>query len=141
MTAAGRLTAAVVLALVLSACRGASNDSPTGAEPQDRPAAAEESGRANDIGDRRVRSALDDPDQPEFPDPLIDLSELVEGVHRRTGSPPSTSHIRGRRRRRLARAGRARPLPHPRRADQGLPDPDHDVARDRQRRLAGAPWR
>ena len=82
MTAAGGLIAAVALALVLSAC-GGSTDTSDGDEPPGPPEAASTSGQGDDVEDRDLRSALEDPDQPEFPDPLIDLDELVSG-----GPPP-----------------------------------------------------
>ena len=139
MSALGRLAAAGALALVLGACssdnqvdREELRTPPAEVSDTDRPPAASE----------EVTSALDDPAHPDFPDPLIDLDDLSPGraparrhpVHR---LPPVPGGLRGH----LARGRRARALAHDRRADQGLPDPHHDVARDRQRPARRRPGR
>jgi hypothetical protein len=82
MTRVGRLTAAVALALVLSACADTSSET-TGRVESPAPAETTGSARADDTDIPRGASALDEPDHPDFPDPLIDLNELVSG-----GPPP-----------------------------------------------------
>ncbi len=77
----GRLALAAALAVVLSACGGAPRDT-SDEDGAVRPAVVDAS-EPDDVQDRDLRSALDDPDQPEFPDPLIDLDELISG-----GPPP-----------------------------------------------------
>ncbi|MBD8870422.1 DUF3179 domain-containing protein [Nocardioides donggukensis] len=71
--------AAAALALLLSACAGGSDDG----QPTDSDAAT-----GGDVASRAdagsgTASALDDPSDPSFPDPLIDLDDLLSG-----GPPP-----------------------------------------------------
>ncbi|HXH80592.1 DUF3179 domain-containing protein [Nocardioides sp.] len=85
MNPASRLSAGAVLALVLSGCAGAPGDTAERAGPSPSPETSSPASAAADDGDgeREITSALDDPADPSFPDPLIDLDDLVSG-----GPPP-----------------------------------------------------
>lgn len=80
MKVTGRLAAAGALSFVLVACATASND--RGGRDELR-----STGKVNNAGTatagERPPSALDDPAHPDFPEPLIDLDDLLQG-----GPPP-----------------------------------------------------
>ncbi len=82
MRGVGRLVAALALALVVSAC---SADADREGQPRDSQSGASQSG---DSQAPVTRSALDDPRDPEFPEPLIDLDELLSGGPPPDGIPP-----------------------------------------------------
>ncbi len=77
----GRLAVAGALALVLGAC--SSDTRVDRDEPRTPPAEVDDTHRPTAAGDE-VPSALDDPAHPDFPDPLIDLDDLLPG-----GPPPN----------------------------------------------------
>ena len=82
MSVAGRLAAAGALSVVLGAC------ATTPGEPADRDEDRTSTAAVDDEGtvvtDQKPPSALDDPAHPDFPDPLIDLDDLLPG-----GPPPN----------------------------------------------------
>ncbi len=91
MTPVGRWAAAAALALALSACGGAPGEAPGVESPEARPEAADGTPGATatpDVEDEVPMSALEDPDQPGFPDPLINLDELIAGGPPPDGIPP-----------------------------------------------------
>lgn len=82
MNAVSRLAAAAGLSLVLAACAGTSSEPAD--RDADRPASAEvDEGGAGSPAVDEPPSALDDPAHPDFPDPLINLDDLLPG-----GPPP-----------------------------------------------------
>lgn len=80
MKVTGRLTAAGALSFVLVACATAPND--RGDRDELRSAGEADNG-GTATARERPPSALDDPAHPDFPEPLIDLDDLLQG-----GPPP-----------------------------------------------------
>jgi hypothetical protein len=85
----------VGLGLLAAACGGDDGDGSTEPASTDaRESAAD--GTATTVDQAApspaedVPSALDDPDDDSFPEPLIDTAELLSGGRRWTASPPST---------------------------------------------------
>ena len=83
MSVVGRLAVAAAVTAALSGCGGVESGTPDREEPQSQTATSDPAPQDEDLGSDEIRSALEEPDQPEFPDPLIDLDQLLSG-----GPPP-----------------------------------------------------
>ncbi|ABL81595.1 hypothetical protein Noca_2086 [Nocardioides sp. JS614] len=83
MTRAGRLTAAVALAMVLTACASTSGEKTDPAESPSPAVTTDPAVQPQGTAIRRGPSALDDPADPDLPTPLIDVEDLMSG-----GPPP-----------------------------------------------------
>ena len=81
MSVAGRLAAAGALSFVLVAC-ATTPDEPSGRD-ETRASSVESDAAGTATAGEDSPSALDDPAHPGFPDPLIDLDDLLSG-----GPPP-----------------------------------------------------
>lgn len=82
MSVTGRLAAAGALSFVLGACAATPSDPVDRDETQTSAAEVDSTEDATAAGEE-LTSALDDPAHPDFPDPLIDLDDLLPG-----GPPP-----------------------------------------------------
>ncbi|GAB3038293.1 hypothetical protein GCM10011376_35620 [Nocardioides flavus (ex Wang et al. 2016)] len=81
MNATARLAAAGALSFVLGAC--ATTPGEPADRDEDRTSKAEVDDAGTATGGEKPPSALDDPTNPDFPEPLIDLDDLLSG-----GPPP-----------------------------------------------------
>jgi hypothetical protein len=81
MSVAGRLAAAGALSFVLGACAAAPSEPAD--RDEDRTSTVEVDDEDTATAGEKPPSALDDPAHPDFPEPLIDLDDLLPG-----GPPP-----------------------------------------------------